>query len=137
MSSANGVCHHNNQMGYCPSCSKEKTMRGMGRGMGAANCQPGYYEAEIFGIKTGQCLPSSGTLLNAAQGAVVSTTATGIANSQATQTAVANAAAASLGVKILNFYKQKPVIAYGATALVVLLTLAGTGLVRIPGISRR
>lgn len=124
MSHANGLCHHNNQMGYCPSCVREKSMRGM-RGMGAT-CPEGYYEAKLFGFNTGQCVPDLGTLVEGAQGGIMQTVGTGVANSPGTQAAATSAAASALGTKIVTFYKNNPIMAIGLTVAVGGLLVYGT-----------
>lgn len=96
----------------------------MSGGMGAA-CQDGYYEAEVFGIKTGQCIPNLKTLAQGAATGATGAVTTGVANSSATKAAITNAAGNALGTKIINFYKDKPAIAYGVTAAVVLLVVYG------------
>lgn len=129
--SANGMCQHNNQMGYCPSCSWEKTgMRSnrlkvmSGGGMGA-DCPQGYYEAKIFGISTGQCVPNLSTLADAATQGAAGAVGSGVAQSPATQQAATAAAGSALGSKIISFYKDKPLVAYGLTGVVALLVIYG------------
>lgn len=107
-------------------------MKGMGRlghysdfaGMGA-DCPAGYYEAEVFGVKTGQCVPSLSTIVSGAQGGVLQTVAAGTAQSPATAQAAQNAAANAIGTKIINFYKTKPLIAWGTTAAVAAFVVYG------------
>lgn len=127
-----GLCHHNNLGNACPSCVREKNgMKGMGRlgsysdfaGMGA--CPEGYYEASVFGIKTGQCVPNLSTLVEGAQSGALETVGTGVAQSPATAQAAQNAAASAIGTKIVNFYKNNPAMAWGATAAVAALLVYG------------
>ena len=127
MSLADGTCSHNNQMGYCPACVKGNSMRGLGQMNGSmgSDCPPGYYRLKVFGVDTGQCLPSSSTAIAAAQGGVLSSVGTGVASSPATATAVQGAAANAIGTKIVNFYKNQPVLAYGATAVIALFFVYG------------
>lgn len=122
------MCRHNNQMNYCPSCAGEKSMRGMGRlnGMGADTCPTGYYRLKVYGIDTGQCLPTGSTAVEAAQSGVLNSAATGVANSAATKNALSSASATAIGTKIVNFYKTNPVIAIGVTVAVGALLVYGT-----------
>jgi hypothetical protein len=121
--SANGMCPHNNLSNYCPSCCHDKA-RAMA-GMGADACPAGYYRLKIFGVDTGQCLPSGSTALDAAQGGVLQSAAAGVAQSSATQSALSNASANAIGTKIVNFYKQSPTVAIGATLGVGALLVYG------------
>ncbi len=100
-------------------------MRTMNGGMGAA-CPTGFYEAKIFGFPTGQCIPDLGTLVDGAQGGIMQTVGTGVANSPGTQTAATTAAANALGAKILAFYKNNPMMAIGLTVAVGGLVVYGT-----------
>lgn len=97
------------------------------RGMGAmgAECPEGFYRLKVFGVDTGQCLPTLSTAVEGAQGGVMSTVGTGVASSPATSAAAQNIAASTLGTKIISFYKEKPMIAWGATALIGLFVVYG------------
>ena len=134
--SANGMCQHNNIAGYCPACVKEKAMNGYGMSMNGGEmgitCQPGYYELKVVGIATGQCLPNLATATAGATKGVSTVVGTGVASSPATQAALTSAASETLGRKIINFYTEKPVMAWGATAAVVALVAFG-GLTLIRG----
>ncbi len=119
------MCPHNNMGDYCPSCILQKSQRSMGmRGMGA-DCQPGYYEGAVFGIKTGVCLPTSETLAQQAAGGLVGAVTSGAASSPGVITAAQTAAGNSLGNKIVGFYREKPAIAIGLTLGVVALVIYG------------
>lgn len=103
---------------------------GMGRGMGAfgnlgAECPPGYYKLKVFGVDTGQCLPTGSTVASGVQTGVSSSVATGVAQSPATAQAVQSVAANAIGTRIVNFYKGNPVVAWGATAAVAALLVYG------------
>ncbi len=106
-------------------------MRGMGRlgsysdfaGMGA--CPDGYYDLKILGASTGQCLPKLSTVSSGIQSGALSTVATGVAQSPATSQAAQSAAANAIGTKIVNFYKNNPTMAWGATAAVAALLVYG------------
>lgn len=125
--SANGLCKHNNFMGYCPSCLKEQSMRGMGRlnGNMGADCPTGFYRLKVFGVDTGQCLPELDTAISAAEGGVTGSVAKGAVASSANVAAAQSAAASALGTKIMNFYKTQPGLAWGLTAGVALLFVYG------------
>lgn len=132
--SYNGTCKHNNIENYCLFCEQEKDqmdrnmMRGLGRlgkygsmsgfGTMGIECKPGYYEAKIFGVPTGQCVPTSGALLDTALEAWTGAVATGVATSPATQAAAHGLISQALGDKILAFYKNQPVLAVGSTVVV-------------------
>jgi hypothetical protein len=128
-----GLCSHNNNANYCPFCQQQEAeMNGIGRlgsysdfagGMGA--CPEGYYELEIFGVKSGQCVPNLRTITEGAQSGVMQSVGTGVAQSPATQTAATTAAGNALGQKIFNFYKEKPMVAWGLTAGVALFVVYG------------
>jgi hypothetical protein len=90
-----------------------------------ADCQPGYNESVIFGIKTGICVPNAETV---AQGIITGGTGTyasGAAQSPTVIQAGQNALASGIGHKIVSFYKDKPLIAFGATAAVVAFFVYG------------
>lgn len=91
-----------------------------------ADCAPGYYETELFGIKTGVCVPTAETLAKQAAAGAISSVASGAASSPGVIAAAESAGAAALGQRIINFYKEKPVIAFGATAAVLALVVYGT-----------
>ena len=132
-----GLCQHNNLGNHCPSCLREskmnrRMMQGLGRlgsysdfagGMGA--CPEGYYDLKIFGVSTGQCAPSLSTVTSGAQSGALSTVATGVAKSPATSAAIQSATAQTLGNKIVGFYKNQPVMAWGLTAGVIALVVYG------------
>ena len=107
-------------------------MKGLGRlgsysdfaGMGA-DCPTGYYEASIFGVSTGQCVPNLSTIVSGAQTGVLATVGEGVAQSPATQQAVQAGIASKLGTTIVDFYKNKPAIAWGVTGLAVLMFVYG------------
>lgn len=153
--SATGMCRHNNIHGYCPSCVRERSMKGMGRlgsysdfagGMAPTGtygaetsarralsgpmgaCPEGYYDLKIFGVSTGQCAPSLTTLTSGAQSGALQAVASGTAQSPATAQAVQSAAASAIGSKIVNFYKSSPALAWG-------LTLGGAALLIYGGMS--
>lgn len=98
-----------------------RSMNGMG-----ATCPSGYYEASVFGFKTGQCVPDLGTIVDGAQSGVMQTVGTGVANSPGTQAAATSAAANALGTKIFAFYKNNPMVAIGLTVAVGGLVVYGT-----------
>lgn len=98
--------------------------RGMGR-LGMGTCPDGYYDLKVLGFDTGQCLPNLSTAANAAAGGVTGSVGTGVANSAATQSAISSAAASALGTKVINFYKNNPVVAIGATVAVGGLLIYG------------
>lgn len=101
-------------------------MHGLGRmGTMGADCPAGYYRLKVFGVDTGQCLPQLDTAVNAAQGGVLSSVATGAVSSSANQAAAQNAAANAIGTKIVTFYKSKPALAWGLTAAVGLFVVYG------------
>lgn len=128
---AMGMCHHNNWANYCPMCAKENTMnarqlKGLGRlgsysdfagGMGA-ECKEGFYDLKIFGVSTGQCVPSLSTLTSGVQSGALSTIATGVATSPATQAAAQNVAAQTFGNKVFSYVKQHPYMTAGIAAVV-------------------
>ncbi|NJM09366.1 MAG: hypothetical protein HC883_00240 [Bdellovibrionaceae bacterium] len=117
-----GMCPHNNIAGYCPACShhkKEIAMSGLG------SCPEGYYRLKVFGVDTGQCLPNLSTAAEGAQTGVMSSVGTGVASSPATAQAAQNVAANALGTNIITFYKTKPVVAWGLTAVGVLFFVYG------------
>lgn len=116
-----GMCNHNNLKGYCPSCLGGSDMLGFHKSQMGSECQPGYYKDPILGL----CLPTSGTLLNQAQGSLLSTVATGAASTPAVQEAGIQAAASSFGQKVFDFYRQKPVMAWGITAAAALFVVYG------------
>jgi hypothetical protein len=101
-------------------------MRGFGRmGTMGTTCPPGYYDLQVLGVNTGQCLPTLNTAATAAETAVSAATGAGIAQSAATQSALQNAAASAFGTKVLNFYKAQPVLAWGLTAGVAAFVVYG------------
>lgn len=112
---SNGLCRHNNLGNYCPSCLVgENKMRKYGE-MGAYELIKG----------SGIWIPDSSELLQSAgQGAIADLSKT-LATSQGVQNAAVQAAGESLGTKIVRFYKEKPAIAYTATALVGFLLFKG------------
>lgn len=139
MSYANGTCKHNNLTGTCPSCLRERSvnkrmMRGMGRlnGMGCgggcggcgnktmgsfgADCPAGFYRLKVFGVDTGQCLPSLNTAITGAQGGALSTIATGAAGSSANIAAVKEGIVSSTIKSISSSIATRPVL-WGAVAL--------------------
>ena len=119
------MCPHNNMGDYCPSCILQKSQRRNGmRGMGA-DCQPGYYEGEVLGIKTGVCLPDSATLAQQAAGGLVGAVTTGASQSPGVIVAAQTSAGNALGNKILAFYREKPAVAIGLTLGVVALVVYG------------
>lgn len=89
----------------------------MNGGMGTT-CPTGYYEASLFGFKTGQCVPDLATVVNGAQSGVMQTVGTGVANSPGTQAAASSAAANAIGTKLVNFYKNNTLVAAGATVVI-------------------
>ena len=111
-------------------------MRGLGRlgkygsmsgyGTFGAECKPGFYQLKIFGVPTGQCLPTGSTALEAAQAGAAGAVATGVATSPATQAAATSAAGQAIGQRIISFYQQQPVVAIGSTLAVGALLVYGT-----------
>lgn len=108
----NGLCQHNNLSGYCPSCLKGSNMR---KSMGAYELVKG----------SGIFIPDLGELTKGASAGALSSTAQTLATSAGVKSAAIDAAGNSLGTKIVKFYKEQPVMAYGATALVAILLFAG------------
>lgn len=111
-------------------------MNGYGMSMNGGEmgitCQPGYYELKVAGFPTGQCLPTGSTAVASATKGVSSAVGTGVASSPTTQAAITSAASEKLGQKIINFYTEKPMIAWGSTLAVVALIAYG-GLTFIRG----
>lgn len=100
--------------------------RGM-RGMGAEACQPGFYRLKVFGIDTGQCLPSLSTATSAAQSGVLSSVGTGIATSPSNVIAAQNAATQTVATKTIQYIKDHPVMIAGVVGVVGLLAFYGGG----------
>ena len=96
------------------------------------SCQPGYYELKVGGIPTGQCLPNLATAASGATKGLSTAVGTGVASSPATQAALTSVASEKLGQKIINFYTEKPMIAWGATISVIALVAFG-GLTLLKG----
>lgn len=109
MSYSLGTCRHNNLTGYCPSCLREKSMRGMGRlnGMG----QP---MGDVFS-----------DLLTNAQNAITGSLATTIATNPAIQAAGAQQASLLSATAAVNYAKAHPFIVGGAVLGVAALVLVG------------
>jgi hypothetical protein len=144
------MCHHNNQMGYCPSCVKEK---GMGRrysqmghrhtnqmgivpqGLGIVPSGMGLYpQLGIVpqGLGAYELIPGSGIwvpdasdLAAGAGAGALSTAAQQLAQSQGVQQAGIRAAEAGFGANVFKFFREKPVIAWGGLALIIVLTSYG------------
>ncbi len=109
-------------------------MRMSGRGMGrlgmaggqmGITCQPGFYELKVFGISTGQCAPSLDTALNAAQGGVVASVATGVATNPANIAAASNAGLMASFTKATSFVKAHPIGVAAAVAATLALVVYG------------
>lgn len=96
-----------------------------GYGTFGAECKPGFYELKVLGYPTGQCVPSSGTLIEAVQGATAGAFASGVATSPATIQAGRAAAGQALGEKIINFYANQPVLAWSGTAAIAAFVVYG------------
>lgn len=107
-----------------PSDASFAPRRALSGPMGA-ECPEGFYRLKVFGIDTGQCLPTGSTAVDAAKSGALSSVGTGVASSPATQAAATSAAGSALGQKIISFYKNKPVLAWGGTAAVAALVIYG------------
>lgn len=111
-------------------------MRGLGRlgkygsmsgyGTFGAECQPGFYQLKVFGVPTGQCLPTGTTLREGLESGAAGVLATGVATSPATQAAATSAAGQAIGQRIIGFYQKQPVVAIGSTLAVGALLVYGT-----------
>ena len=110
---ANGMCKHNNQMGYCPSCAREKSMRGMGHGNAYA----------MDGMGDGDLLSN---LLTGSVTGAESAVGSALASSQLVQQAAQTSAANNLGAQILAFYQNNTALAVGLTVAVGALLVYGT-----------
>lgn len=153
MVNALGLCQHNNMGTSCPTCIRTKSFganfaqdsiaegligqdnsysssmngfRGM-RGMGEEACQPGFYRLKVFGIDTGQCLPSLSTAASAAQSGVLASVATGVATNPANIAAAQDYAAQNAATRFLNYIKANPVMIAGVVGVVGLLAFYGGG----------
>jgi len=113
---ANGMCQHNNLGSYCPSCLNLGRMPSRRREMGAYELIKG----------SGIWIPDSGDLLQSAGQGALSDLTKQLATSSGVQQAAVNSAGESLGIKIVRFYKEKPMIAYGVTALAAFLLFQGS-----------
>lgn len=132
MVNALGLCEHNNMGSSCPSCIRGKSMRGMG----ADACPTGFYRLKVLGIDTGQCLPTSGTLVTGAQSGAAGTVATGIATNPSNQAAALNAAQ-TMGVNtIVEKIKAHPIATASIVGVIAILALNGMGIVRVPFLKR-
>jgi len=97
-------------------------MRGMG-----ATCQPGYYNLKVFGIDTGQCLPTLSTAASGAQSGVVGTVATGVATSPTNISAAKEAGITALANKSIAYVKAHPVMIASVIGGIAILAMYGTG----------
>ena len=111
---------------YSSSMNGRSRRRGL-RGMGEEACQPGFYRLKVFGIDTGQCLPSLDTALSAAQGGVLSSVGTGIATSPTNVAAAQSYATQSSATKLVEYVKAHPYMVAGAVGVVGLLAFYGGG----------
>ena len=95
----------------------------MGYGTMGLECKPGFYPDPIF---KSYCIPSSGTLIEAAGGGVTGAVATGVATSPATQQAAISATGQKFGTTVVNWVTKNPVLAIGAVVLVGAMFTYGT-----------
>lgn len=124
------MCQHNNLKNLCPRCLSNKKMgltipaylpsraeASSLRGMG--DCKPGYFQ--VIPGADWSCAPNSDTLIKQELAKVGAQAA----QTEAVKEASIAAAGEALGTKIVRFYRQNPVIAWGLTAGVVGLMYVG------------
>lgn len=126
---ATGLCGHNNLANYCPTCAREKAYNlraTMSGGMGE-ECQPGFYRLKVFGVDTGQCLPTLSTATQAAQTGVLSSVATGVATSPTNVAAAQEAGIKTVANKTVAYIKENPILVASAVGIIGLLAFYGFG----------
>lgn len=127
--SANGLCIHNNLSNYCPTCSRQDAYNRravMSGGMGE-DCQPGYYRLKVFGIDTGQCLPTLSTATSAAQTGVLASVGTGVATSPSNVAAAKEAGISAAATKLVAYVKANPIMVASVVGGLGILAFYGFG----------